>query len=74
MQYYRRTLEVFYFLCYNGYNREKNGVYYYPILAKKEEESWKEFIATAFEKLLIDGYGGAYQKRKIEAFKKNLGA
>lgn len=53
---------------------EKNGVYYYPILVKKEEESWKEFIATAFEKLLTDGYGGAYQERKIEAFKKNLGA
>lgn len=51
---------------------EKNGVYYYPILVRREKESWEEFISTGFEKLLDGTYGGAYQQEKTQAFIKNL--
>ncbi len=53
---------------------EKNGVGYYPILVKKERESWEEFIALAFDKLIDGTYAGAYQKGKKAEFLKNLGA
>ena len=53
---------------------EKNGVYYYPILVKKEKESWDEFIRVGFDKLLTGTFGGAYQQQKKAAFLENLGA
>ncbi len=49
-----------------------NGVYYYPILARREEESWNEFIVTAVSKLVEGTYGGVYQDEKIKAFEENL--
>ncbi len=52
---------------------EKNGVYYFPILVRKEKESWEEFISSAFDKLLVDEYGGEYQAAKRTEFLKNLG-
>ncbi|MBQ9746468.1 MAG: HAD hydrolase-like protein [Clostridia bacterium] len=52
---------------------EKNGVYYYPILVKKETESWTEFMEMGFEKLLLGEYGGEYGSRKKNEFLKNLG-
>ena len=51
---------------------EKNGVFFYPILVRAERESWREFIDTALEKLLTDGYGGEYAEAKKDAFIKNL--
>lgn len=51
---------------------KKNGVYYYPILVRREKESWEEFIATACDKLINGSYGGEYQKAKIAAFMDNL--
>lgn len=53
---------------------EKNGVYYYPILVKKEKESWAEFISVGLDKLLTGAFGGAYQQQKKAAFLENLGA
>ncbi len=53
---------------------EQNGVYYYPILVRREKESWEEFVSSAVPKLLDGSYGGAYQRQKIDAFLKNLGA
>jgi phosphoglycolate phosphatase-like HAD superfamily hydrolase len=52
---------------------EKNGVFYYPILVKKERESWKEFIDEGFERLLCSKYAGEYQALKKQQFLKNLG-
>ena len=53
---------------------EKNGVYYYPILVRKEKESWEEFISCAFEKLLDGSYGEEYSQSKKSEFLKNLGS
>lgn len=50
----------------------KNGVFYYPILVRRETESWKEFADTAVIKLMEGTYGGEYQETKIKAFEDNL--
>lgn len=51
---------------------KQNGVFYYPILVRREKQSWKEFQDTALEKLLDGTYGGDYQQKKTEAFLENL--
>ena len=51
---------------------EKCGVYFYPILVGHEEESWREFIDTAFGKLLDGSYKDGYSEEKIKQFKSNL--
>ena len=52
---------------------ETNGVFYFPILVRREAESWQEFLDQACEKLLNGTYGPDYQAEKIHAFRKNLG-
>lgn len=49
---------------------EQNGVYFYPILVKHEEESWREFPKAA--ELLKDGTYREYGSRKSEEFHVNL--
>ena len=49
-----------------------NGVFYYPILANFEKESWSEFIDVGFDKFLSGTYNGEYQSKKNEEFIKNL--
>ena len=51
----------------------KNGVFYYPILVRKEKESWEEFKGTAVTRLMEGNFDGAYQTEKVEMFLKNLG-
>ncbi len=51
---------------------KKNGVFYYPILVRKEKESWEEFQAEAVTRLAEGTYGGAYQQKKAEEFLDNL--
>ena len=51
---------------------EKNGVYFYPILVKKEKESWQEFISVAMSRL-CDGEYEAYGEEKKRQFLNNLG-
>lgn len=51
---------------------KKNGVYYYPILVRHENESWKEFAGEAVDHLMEGSYGGAYQEKKIREFLENL--
>lgn len=51
----------------------KNGVYYYPILVKRERESWEEFISLGFDKLIDFSYGDGYQQKKIDEFLSHLG-
>lgn len=52
---------------------QKNGVFYYPILTRKEAESWQEFMDHGYRKLLDGTYGGEYQEQKTKAFLENLG-
>lgn len=51
----------------------KNGVLYYPILVKHENESWEEFISESLQYLLDGNYAGEYQQKKIDEFLRNLG-
>ncbi len=51
---------------------QENGVYFYPILAQREAESWEEFRKEALPRLKDGDYGGSYQKEKLEAFMENL--
>lgn len=53
---------------------KKNGVFYYPILVRREKESWEEFIAEGFDRLIDGRFAGEYQQQKVNAFLKNLGA
>lgn len=52
---------------------QQNGVLFYPILVKKEKESWEEFIDKGFNKLIDGTYQGLYQEERINAFMNNLG-
>lgn len=52
---------------------EQNGVHYYPILVRRETDSWQEFMAEGFHRLLEGTYGGDYQTEKVTQFHKNLG-
>lgn len=51
---------------------QENGVYFYPILAQREAESWEEFREEAMPRLRDGAYGGSYQKEKLKAFTENL--
>ena len=51
----------------------KNGVFYYPILVRREKESWTEFKEVAVTRLMEGNFDGAYQTEKVEMFLKNLG-
>ena len=51
---------------------EKNGVLYFPILVGLEEESWREFMDVALDKLISGSYAGEYQAQKREEFLNNL--
>ncbi len=52
---------------------EKNGVYYYPILVRREEQSWAEFVQEGIMHFLDGTYGEGYQQEKKEQFLRNLG-
>ena len=52
---------------------EKNGVFYFPILVRKEKASWEEFMEKGFSHLLNGTYEGAYQNERTTAFLQNLG-
>ena len=51
---------------------EKCGVYFFPILVKRERESWGEFMDTALSRLIDGSYGDAYAERKKNEFIENL--
>lgn len=52
---------------------KKNGVFYFPILVRKEKESWAEFVSEGFDHLLDGSYAGVYQEKKVSEFLTNLG-
>ena len=49
----------------------KNGVMFYPILARHEADSWAEFTAKALPALLSGSYG-PYGQEMAKRFEKNL--
>lgn len=51
---------------------KKNGVFYFPILVRKEKDSWEEFKNVAVKKLMNKSFGGDYQEEKIMQFLDNL--
>lgn len=51
----------------------KNGVFFYPILVRKEAESWKRFENEALKRLRESSYAGEYQKKLLDEFHENLG-
>ena len=51
---------------------EKNQVLFYPILAGKEEQSWKKLLGEAVERFLSGTFGGEYQDTCIRTFHDNL--
>lgn len=51
---------------------EKNGVFYFPILVRHEEESWKEFVTDGLPHLLKGTYGDGYQQEQKDRFVRNL--
>ena len=51
---------------------KKNGVFYFPILVRREKDSWEEFKNVAVSKLMDGSFGGDYQEDKITQFLDNL--
>ncbi len=51
----------------------KNGVFFYPILVRREAESWAEFASQGLGRLTDGSYGGEYQEEKAGQFLRNLG-
>lgn len=51
---------------------EKNGVFYFPILAGKEVYSWERLVGEGYHKFCSGEYGGAYQAVLLEQFHTNL--
>lgn len=51
---------------------KKNGVFYFPILVRREKDSWEEFKNVAVDKLMDGSFGGDYQEEKITQFLDNL--
>lgn len=50
---------------------EKNGVYFYPILARHEADSWADFASKALPALLSDSYA-PFGEKMVLHFEKNL--
>ncbi len=51
---------------------ELNEVSFYPIMVKKEKESWSRFTKETLEKFIDNSYSGEYQEKVIDEFKENL--
>ena len=52
---------------------DKNGVFYYPILVNREQESWENLQKEALARLEQGTYAGAYQEARNREFLDNLG-
>lgn len=51
---------------------EENEVLFYPIMVRKEKESWIRFSKEALERFTSNSYYGEYQEKVIAEFKENL--
>lgn len=52
----------------------KNGVLFFPIRVRHEDESWEEFSQKAVPRFLNKEYQGVYQEEKLKEFIDNLSA
>lgn len=52
---------------------EENGVLFYPILVKREVESWKNLMEEKFSRFISGTYADICQKQERSAFYDNLG-
>lgn len=51
---------------------EENEALYYPIMVRKEKESWSRFSKEDLERFTSNSYYGEYQEKVIAEFKENL--
>lgn len=51
---------------------QKNGVLYYPILVRREKESWEHIQEEALNRFLNNTYDGEYQQDMLKRFEENL--
>lgn len=51
---------------------EANGVYFYPILVKREQESWHRLKCEAFPLFISGAFGGEYAENLIKTFFDNF--
>ena len=51
---------------------ETNGVFYYPILVRREAESWEKLVSEALPRFLAGSFAGDYQQKVIRQFLENL--
>ncbi|MGG5460166.1 HAD family hydrolase [Clostridium sp. B9] len=51
---------------------EENEALYYPIMVRKEKESWSRFTTDVLERFTSNLYYGEYQEKVIDEFKTNL--
>lgn len=51
---------------------EENEALYYPIMVRKEKESWIRFSKETLERFTSNSYYGEYQEKVIAEFKENL--
>ncbi len=51
---------------------KSNEVLYYPILVRKEKESWERFTSEALNKFINNTYKKEYQNQLINEFESNL--
>ena len=51
----------------------QNRVWFYPILADAEEESWKQLTDVYLQKFFSGEFHGELQKKLLDGMKKNLG-
>ncbi|MEW4412319.1 HAD hydrolase-like protein [Clostridium sp. AN503] len=49
-----------------------NGILFYPILVKREHESWKRILDEALDRFVSCSYEGEYQERLNREFEENL--
>ena len=52
---------------------QKNNVHYYPILVKKENQSWDNFIQSGLNNLIEGKFDEKYQEELNKLFLENLG-
>ena len=52
---------------------QKNNVHYYPILVKKENQSWDNFIQSGLNNLIEGRFDEKYQEELNKSFLENLG-
>ena len=51
---------------------KSNNILYYPILVKKENQSWSRFTNETLELFISNAYKGKYEEKVIKEFKENL--